>query len=619
MSEHPFMARLAQGPLLADGAMGTELYSRGIRLDQCFEAANLHQADLVQRIHLDYLQAGAELIETNSFAANRYRLAGHSLEDKLRDINRQAGRLARYARDMAGSLAFIGGAMGPLGQPLAPLGPISEEEALEAYREQAEALLEAGIDLFVLETFGDLNELCLAVQAVQGLCDLPIIAQATFDQDGRTPRGQNPVKVAGTLLDLGVDVVGVNCSVGPQAVLEVACTMASVGARYVSAVPNAGMPSHSGGRLLYLTTPEYFAAAVPQALVGGIAILGGCCGTTPAHIAAMRGALDETMATEAGGVEAPCRVAVVPQDVRENETVEPTRFARKMARGEFVTSIELTPPRGFRTGALLRSAQELADCGLVDVVNVTDSPMARVRMDAVAACYLIQSQTGLETVLHLTTRDRNLMGLESALIGAHAIGVRNILALTGDPPSLGHFSQATGVFDVDSVGLVRVIQEMKQGRDLVGTEMGHPGGFCVGVAVDPTKPDLAEEARRLHEKVAAGAEFVMTQPIFDLGLWERFMQAYDDEIGVPVLLGILPLLSDRHAQFLHHEVPGITLNETVLERMRRAGADGRGEGIRLAQETLMAAYERFQGVYLMPSYNRCEVALAVLEALPERG
>ncbi|HHX64625.1 MAG TPA: bifunctional homocysteine S-methyltransferase/methylenetetrahydrofolate reductase [Chloroflexi bacterium] len=613
MSEHPFVTRLAQGPLLADGAMGTELYNRGIALGQCFEAANLHQADMVQRIHLDYLAAGAELIETNSFAANRYGLAIHGLADELRAINRQAGRLARYARDMAGSLAFIAGAMGPLAHPLAPLGPITEKDSLDAFREQAEALLEGGIDLFVLETFGDLNELCLAIQAVQSISDLPIIAQATFDQDGRTPRGQDAIKVASTLLDTDIAVIGVNCSAGPQMVLEVACTMASVGARYVSAMPNAGLPTRSNGRLIYLTTPEYFAAAVPQALAGSITLIGGCCGTTPAHIAAMRKALDATGGKEVA--EAPCRVAVVPRDTREKDVAEPTPFAQKLARGEFVTSVELTPPRGFRTGALLRSARELAECGRVDVVNVTDSPMARVRMDAVAACYLIQSQTGVETMLHLTTRDRSLMGLESALIGAHAMGVRNILALTGDPPSLGHFTQSTGVFDVDSIGLVRVIQEMKQGRDLVGTEMGHPGGFCVGVAVDPTKPDLDAEARRLKEKIAAGAEFVMTQPIFDLALWQRFLEVYDDEIGVPVLLGVLPLLSDRHAEFLHNEVPGITLTEAALERMRRAGAEGRNEGIRLAQETILEAREQFQGVYLIPSYNRCEMALAVLETL----
>lgn len=618
MSEHPFFARLAQGPLLADGAMGTELYNRGIPLGQCFEVATLQQPDLVQSIHLDYLKAGAELIETNTFGANRVQLASYGLADELSAINRQAGRLARYARDMAGSLAFIAGAMGPLGQPLAPLGPISEAEALAAFTEQAEALLDGGVDLLILETFGDLNELCLAVQAVRALCDLPLIAQATFDEDGRTPRGQNAIKVASTLLDLGVEVVGANCSVGPQLVLKAACAMAAVGARYVSAMPNAGLPSHSGGRLIYLTTPEYFAAAVPQALAGGICILGGCCGTTPAHIAAMRQALDRAGAKSQDASAAVCRV-VAPPDVREDETVEMTPLARKLAQGQFVTSIELTPPRGFRTGALLRSARELAESGLVDVVNVPDSPMARVRMDALAACYLIQSQTGLETVLHLTTRDRNLMGLEAALIGAHAIGVRNILALTGDPPSLGHFSHATGVFDVDSIGLVRVIQEMKQGRDVVGTEMGHPGGFCVGVAVDPTKPDLASEARRLHDKIAAGAEFVMTQPIFDLALWRRFLEVYDDEIGVPVLLGILPLLSDRHAQFLHHEVPGITLSEVALERMRRAGPDGRNEGVRLAQEILLEAGESFQGVYLMPSYNRCEVALTVLEALPRQA
>jgi homocysteine S-methyltransferase len=647
------IARLAAGPLLADGGMGTELYQRGLPVGACFEAANLEQPELVQAIHLDYLAAGADLIETNSFGANRPRLEAVGLGEQLRAINRAAGRLARYARDIGGSTALIAGAIGPLDQPLAPLGPISEEAARDAFTEQAEALLESGVDCFIIETFGDLNELCLAVLAVQALTDLPIIAEATFDEDGRTPRGQTPLKVAGALVDLGVAVVGANCSTGPQGVLRAACQMLRQASTprpitaaaaiptgdtagrcriYVSAMPNAGMPTRSAGRLLYLTSPDYFARMMPEALAAGVRLLGGCCGTRPAHIAAMRAALDEALTAGAAGVAclpaepsspAVPRPHIAVEDVREGQTPEPTAWARKLSEKKFAVSVELSPPRGFRTGALLRHARELAQSGLVDACNLTDSPMARVRMDALSACTLIQAHTGLPTILHMTTRDRNLMGLEAALIGAHAVGVRNILALTGDPPSLGQFGHATGVYDVDSVGLVRIIRSMQHGQDLAGTEMGHPGGFCVGVAVDPTKPDLSDEARRLKLKLEAGAEFVMTQPIFDLALWRRFLEVLSavscreaetgyGRIGVPVILGVLPLLSERHAEFLHHEVPGITLTDAVRDRIRRAGAESRAEGVRLAKDIIAEARDLFQGVYLMPSYNRVEVALEVL-------
>ncbi len=615
MSDHPFLERLERGALLADGAMGTELYGRGVSPSQCYDALNLSEPGLVQRVHIDYLCAGAELIETNTFGANGAKLAAFGHEDKVREINRQGGRLARYARDIAGSTAFIAGAIGPLGAPLGPLGEIDEDRARALFREQLEGLLDGGIDLILLETFSDLNMLCLAAEVVHETCDLPIIAQATFDEDGRTPWGQSVTKVAAALMDQGVDVIGVNCSVGPEGVLAVARQMIAAGVRYVSAMPNAGMPTQAAGRLLYLANPTYFAERVPDFASAGVTILGGCCGTTPAHIAAMGEAMSALQGAVVVRPPSPAMAQVVETRTRADEAPEPTGLQRKLAAGTFITAVELSPPKGLRPDGLLRHAQALAESGVVDLINVTDSPMARVRMDALASCHLIQAHTGIETVLHLTTRDRNLMGIQAHLIGAHALGVRNILALTGDPPSLGDIGQVTGVFDVDSVGLVRVISQMKQGHDISGSEMGRPAGFCVGVAVDPTRADLETEARRLRDKITAGAEFVMTQPIYDLSIWRRFLDAYGEPIPIPVLLGLLPLLSQRHAEFLHNEIPGITLSDEALARMRAAGAQGRDEGVRLAQEMLLEARELFQGVYLMPSFNRHDMALDVLAVL----
>ncbi len=619
MSTESFCERLSRAPLLADGAMGTELYARGVASDQCYDVLNLICPELVQRIHLDYLCAGAELIETNTFGANAVRLATHGHAQDVREINRQGGRIARYARDIAGTGAFVAGAIGPLGVPLAPLGDIQEQQATGIFREQAEGLIDGGVDLFVLETFGDLNMLCLALQAVRSISDLPIVAQATFDEDGRTAWGQSAVKVAGALMDLGADVIGANCGVGPEGVLAVARQMASAGVRHVSAMPNAGMPLRSAGRLIYLTTPAYFGERVADMLEAGVRVLGGCCGTTPAHIAAMGEALAAHIGAPA--IEPPPTKVARPVTIspKAAEIPEPTGLAQKLSGGEFVTAVELSPPKGLNPAGLLRHAQALAESDLVDLINVTDSPMARVRMDALAACHLIQSTTGIETVLHLTTRDRSLMGIQSHLIGAHAMGVCNILALTGDPPSLGDLQGSTGVYDVDSIGLVRVIAQMKQGHDLAGSEMGRAAGFCVGVAVDPTRPDLGTEVERLKNKIAAGAEFVMTQPVYDLDVWRRFVQAFGENIPVPVLLGVLPLLSQRHAEFLHHEIPGITLSDEALERMRAAGANAREEGVLLAQEMLAEARDLFQGVYLMPSYNRHEMALEVLQVLAPFG
>jgi len=615
MVVHPFVQRLEQGPILADGAMGTELYARGILPSQCYDALNLTDPDLVQRVHMDYIAAGAEIIETNTFGANGVKLAAFGYEQQVREINRRGARTARYARDIAGSTAFIAGSIGPLGGTLGPLGEISDEQAEALYAEQLAGLIDGGVDLFMLDTFPDLNMLCLAVRVAHEMSDLPLIAQATFDEDGRTPWGQTAVEVAAALLDLGADVIGANCSVGPEGVLSVAQEMIAAGVKYVSALPNAGMPMQASGRLIYLSNPAYFAARVHDFLDAGVTVLGGCCGTGPEHIAAMRQAMDLHLHRGVRLVGQPVVVRAPSRQAEQELAPEPTHLQQCLASGKFVAAVELSPPRGLNPSGLVRHAQALADSGQVDFINVTDSPMARVRMDALAACHLIQSQTGTETILHLTTRDRNLMGLQSHLMGAHALGVRNILALTGDPPSMGDFRHSTGVYDIDSIGLVRVITQMKQGHDIAGSEMGSPAGLCVGVAVDPTREDLEREARRLKDKIAAGAEFIMTQPIYDPAIWDRFLDEFGEPIEIPVLMGLLPLLSQRHAEFLHNEIPGIVLTETALDRMRKAGPNGREEGIRMAQELVLQAVGRFQGVYLMPSYNRHDMALDVLRVL----
>ena len=407
---------------------------------------------------------------------------------------------------------------------------------------------------------------------------------------------------------MGADVIGA-CSVGPEGVLSVARQMLAAGVRYVSAIPNAGMPTQTAGRLIYLSNPAYFGARVRDFLEAGVRVLGGCCGTGPDHIAAMRQAMDIYLH---GGVRVPVEPVIVRAPSRQAEEAlapEPTGMHEKLAAGKFITAVELSPPRGLSPAALLRHARALADSGQVDLINVTDSPMARVRMDALAACNLIQAQTGIETVLHLTTRDRNLMGIQSHLIGAHALGVRNILALTGDPPALGDLSQSTGVYDIDSIGLVRVIAQMKQGHDIAGSEMGSPAGFCVGAAVDPTREDLETEARRLRDKIAAGAEFIMTQPIYDMETWDRFLEVYGGPLSIPVLMGLLPLLSQRHAEFL----PGFQVSPERALAMRRA-RQGRGPA---GAGTAAAGRGTFRGL-LMPSYNRHDGA-DVLKRPQHRG
>ena len=624
---HPFFERLAAGPILADGAMGTMLYAAGASLDESFDALNLTRPELVLDVHRAYLEAGADLVETNSFGGNRFKLEQFGLADRVTEINRKAVRLAREAREISGRPALVAGSVGPLGRTLAPIGVLALDAARDAFREQIEALLEGGVDLLVLETIGHVEEMRAAVAAARAACDLPVIASMTFAEDGRTIGGTSAVDVAAELLALGVDAVGANCSVGPQRLMPVAEALVlrvseqSDRVPAVSCMPNAGWPAHVAGRVIYPSSPEYFASFARRAVGAGVRIVGGCCGTTPAHTAAMREALDAW--TSENGVAIRPAAARTARRVSERNALEidlvpaegPTRLREKLNRGEFVVSVEIDPPKGLNPAKALAGACLLQEAG-VDFINVADSPMARVRMSALTLCYLIQHRTGVETILHFTTRDRSLMGLQSELLGAHAVGVRNIIALTGDPPSLGDYPDSTAVYDVDSIGLIRILQRLNAGTDSAGASIGRPANFTIACAVDPTRDDLPHEAERLRAKLDAGAHLVMTQPIYDAAVWRRFLDVFGvDRLSVPVLAGILPLQSSKHAEFLHNEVPGITLSDDARRRMRLAGADGRHEGVKMAQELLKELQPIVQGVYLMPSFGRYEVAAEVLDVL----
>jgi methionine synthase / methylenetetrahydrofolate reductase(NADPH) len=626
MNEHPFLTRLRARPLLADGAMGTMLYAKGASSEQCLEYLVVSRPGWVTEIHQAYAAAGADLIKTHTFGANRIRLGEYGLAEKVRDLNFKAVRLVRDVREVTGRALFIAGAVGPLGKRLQPEGPLTEQEARDAFREQVGVLWEAGADLLLFETFVDLSELEIAVQVARQVCDLPVVASMTFTEDGVTATGLSPATVVQRLRHAGADVVGVNCSVGPTSMLRTADALhLAAPGMLLSVMPNAGFPERVEGRFYYPSSPEYFARETPLFLAAGARLIGGCCGTTPMHIRAMRTALDEQLAAAAGAEPAPV-VTVVDElapparaDYGVQEDEQPTGLLRKLQAGKFVISVEVDPPRGFSAEKQIEGARHAAKAG-ADAVNVADSPMARVRMGALPLCVQIQQQVDVETIVHFTTRDRSLMGLQADLLGARGLGVRNILALTGDPPSLGGNQQSTPVFDVDSIGLVRIIDRFNQGLDLAGQELGQKGGFTIAVACDPTRADLVQEVDRFHQKVTGGAHFTMTQPIFDAGLWARFVATYEERHGrfpVPVLIGVLPLQGHKHASFLHNEVPGITLSEAALERMRLAGPNGRQEGVKMAQELLLELKELpyVQGVYLMPSFGRYELACEVLDVL----
>ena len=611
------LARLAQGPLLADGAMGTRLYERGIPFDQCFDELNRSQPALVESIHREYLAAGAELIETNTFGANAVRLAAHGLEAEAGLLARQGVRVARAAREIVGVNAFVAGSIGPLGRPLEPFGHIPAADAERHFRATVEGLLEGGCDCFILETFQDLNEILAALRAVRSVsADLPVIAQMTFGMDGKTSSGHSPGLAARALRQAGASVIGVNCGVGPQATLEVLEEMVqAANGTPVSAMPNAGLPQLVGGRFLYLASPEYFADFAARAIALGVRLVGGCCGTTPGHTRAMRDRLASQLPLEPLAPGAEVRVLErAPGPAAAPAAAEEPRLLR-LLREKFVISVEIDPPRGINTAKVLEGARLMAQHG-IDCINIADSPLARIRMSAVALGYQIHTHfPRLEVILHFTTRDRNLMGLQSDLLGAHAIGLRNILALTGDPPSVGDYPNATAVFDTDAMGLMRIIHRMNAGTDLAGTSIGAATRFAVGCGVNPTAENLDFEIERVRKKLDAGPQFIMTQPVYELSCWEGFLERLGGLPKVPILVGILPLQSFRHAEFLHNEVPGIQVPQWIRDRLREAGNEGQRVGVELARELLAQCKGLANGVYLMPSFGRYENCLEVLEGV----
>jgi len=616
---HPFLDSIARGPLLCDGAMGTLIHQRGVPIDACFDELNLSARDFIVQIHREYIAAGADVIETNTFGANRFKLAEHRLENRVRDINFRGAKIASEARELAGVPVFIAGSVGPTGMTTMPFGLAEPDAVRAAFREQIGALLEGGVDFLVLETIGSLEEMTAAVLAARDVSDLPIVASMTFSDDGRTTAGHSPVEVVHALAELAVQVIGVNCSVGPRRVLDVLAEMREVVPANLTLAgqPNAGWPMQVGERVIYPSSHDYFATYAREAIDLGVRLIGGCCGTTPEHIAAMRAAIDAGQAT--AQTTRSVALEIKPRKIELLPPEAPTRLAGKIGL-DFVVAVELDPPRGLNPDKMVAGARMLKDAG-ADVVNVADSPMARVRMSALALCFLVQTEVGIETILHFTTRDRNLMGLQSDLLGAHALGVRNILALTGDPPSLGDYPNATAVYDIDSVGLATVLRQMNEGNDASGAPIGMQASFTIAVAVDPTRDDLPQESDRLFRKISAGADFIMTQPIYEMATWREFVSVYEQrhgQIPVPVMLGIMPLQSHRHTEFLYNEVPGIRPTESIRERMRLAGADGRKEGVRISQELLLEARDEVHGVYIMPSFHRYEVAAEVLEVVRNR-
>ncbi|MDE3053468.1 MAG: bifunctional homocysteine S-methyltransferase/methylenetetrahydrofolate reductase [Gemmatimonadota bacterium] len=597
--------------------MGTMLYSRGVFINQCYDELNVRAPELIRGIHQEYVRAGAEVLETNSFGANRAKLAQHGLESQVRELNRAA---ARIAREVAGDRdVLVAGAVGPLGVRLEPFGPTSLDEARGWFREQMEGLRDGGAELFILETFGDLHEIEQALRAAREVDPaVPVVAQMTIGVDGLTPYGATPEDIARSLDAWGADVIGLNCSVGPQTILDAIERMAPHTQRKLSAQPNAGMPREVGGRSMYMASPEYMATYARHLVQAGAKIVGGCCGTTPSHIHAiaegvrplaprLAEARTRPEARAAARAEAPPALPdVVPLERRST-------WGARIAARAWVTSVEIVPPRGVDATRMLADVARLRDAG-VHAVNVPDGPRAQSRMGALLTSVLIQQQVGIETVTHYACRDRNLLGMLSDLLGAAAIGLHNLLLVTGDPPKMGPYPDATAVFDIDSIGLTNLVHNLNHGMDPGGNQIGRPTQFVIGVGVNPAAVDPDHEIRRLEWKADAGAEFAITQPVFDVEQLERFMGRIG-HLRLPVVAGIWPLVSVRNAEFLANEVPGVTVPEPIVARMRRANEKSRdhavAEGIAIAREMLDRVRPLVQGAQVSAPFGKVELALDV--------
>lgn len=603
-----------------DGAMGTMLYSKGIYINRSYDELNLVAPDLVREVHAEYVRAGADIIETNTYSSTFHKLQPYGLEGSLREINIRAAQIAREA---AGDRVFVAGAVGPLGLRIEPYGPTSFDEAKAMFRAQISALLEGGVDLFVLETFSDISELQQAIKAVQELCDLPIVAQMTIQIDGNTVFGATPESFTAQLDEWGADVIGLNCGVGPAIVLNAIEKMRPVTTRRLSAQPNAGLPRDVQGRQFYMCSPEYMAEYSRRTIQAGARFVGGCCGTTPAHIKWIADAVRQfSPRTQQVVVGAEVKVALQdlkPPDVTVVPAEERSNWARKIARGEFVTTVEVLPPKGCDPQKTIDSIRLLKAAG-VDGVNIPDGPRAQTRMGAMATAILVEREIGIESVLHYCCRDRNLLGMMSDLLGAAALGLRNLLLITGDPPKMGPYPDATAVFDIDAIGLTNMVNKLNHGLDLGNNPTGKPTAFSIGVGVNPGAVNLDEELKRFEWKIEAGAEYAITQPVFDTEQLREFLKRIE-HCRIPIVAGIWPLVSFRNAEFLHNEVPGVRVTPEIMERMRAASniskEAGRDEGLKIARECLLEVRDLIQGVQVSAPFGNVKYALEVFNVLPE--
>ncbi len=637
-----FLETLKQRPLLADGGTGTLLYSRGASTEACFEHLNLTKQETIQQLHVDYINAGAEIIETNSFSGNRIKLANSGLENDVWKINVWAAKIARNAREITGQPTFVAGSVGPTGKLLPPLGDTALDELDYAFKEQMEALLAGGVDLFMIETMSSLEETAIAVRAARSLSKLPVVAQLSFSVEGHTLLGATPEDVARLIRDLGddaPDVIGINCGAGPGPVfdslirLTAAVRTLKIDADKLtfSCLPNAGQPSLIGGRPVFMSKPHYCASYIEPYIRAGARIVGGCCGTTPEHIKEMRKSLESYLAKATQPI-----IEISPQetvlfhpdsldlpDDKPKETLSLKTHLKNLKdrkdgknNQDFYISVELDPPKGAGTKKILAAADLLYKAG-ADAINVGDSPMARVRMSSLATCQLISQQVGVDTIIHFTTRDRNLMGMQADLLGCQALGLQNILALTGDPPALGNYAHATAVYDVDSIGLIRIISQLNTGQDIAGNTIGTPLNLSIGCALNPTAQNRALELERFRRKIEAGAHFVMTQPIYQVSDLTDFLDQFGDQ-PLPLLVGIMPLHSSKHAEYLHNEVPGISIPEKVRKQMADAGDAGSEKGLELAEELLGEVRSICQGTYLVPSFGRYDDMAALIKRLKSK-
>ncbi len=604
----PFLERIADSVLIADGGMGTLLHERGISFELSFDALCLDNREMVLAVHRDYINAGVDLIETNSFGANSIRLKNYGLEKKTRLINREAVRIARQAREEMGRDIFVAGAIGPTGRGMVLIDRPTYDEIYAAYCEQVEGLLEGGIDLFVIETFTNLKEIKIAIDAVRSLSRLPISAQMTFSYDGVTNQGVPASHIAKELNKYDVDLIGANCSVGPQPLLDVMSQFAENSNKPLSVMPNAGLPRYINGRYLYYASPDYFSSCGPEFVKYGVRLIGGCCGTTPEHIRKLADAIRTGKPAEKKSDFQPLYFSSVPDEGIETPVKFRNRFREKLGK-EFVVSVEIDPPRGSNPQKILKGADYLAGLG-VDALNVADSPMGRARMGALAVASLVRQTAGVEVILHLTCRDLNLMGLQSTVLGACALGIRNILAITGDPPS-GDYPSVTAVYDVDSIGLLQIINSLNKGMGITGAKIGYPTDILAGAAVNPAPPDEKLEIDRLKRKIDCGAAYFMTQPIFDLDTLRSFIDK-TASLDLTIVMGVLPLQSLRHALFLHNEIPGINIPEKIIKRIEKAGEKAAEEGIEIASEISIQCREYVSGIYYMPSFGRYETIGAIL-------